>query len=353
MWTKSWQIARFFNIPIKVHWSFGLMILYVFLIGWKESMNARGIMGFAGFVALLFICVLLHEFGHALTARRYGVDTKDIIISPVGGIARLVSMPQESLAEFWVAIMGPAVNVAIALLLAIIISLTPLSFMPTGTAATVFNEIQNMFPLLMWMNIGLVIFNLIPAFPMDGGRVLRSLLTLRWSLLQSTRIASFSGQTIAVAFIFWGLYQGEYILPFIGLFVFITAALEYRNMKRYNASLQQTAAQMARPFTPLFAEDPMERAREVYDLGREKYFLVLDHAYHPRGVLHPEDIASCDDLCRIENRVSDFMHPVTQKVTHDQSLEEVMHIFQTSDAQVLPVYSGYHLIGVIHRSILE
>ena len=283
MWTKSWQIARLFSIPVKVHWSFGLMILYVFFVGWKESMNYAGIFGFGLFVMLLFGCVLLHELGHALTARRYGVGTKDIIISPIGGIARLLRMPDKPWSEFWVAIMGPAVNVGIAVVLGILISVTPLSFSPTGHVSEVFSHFSNLVPLLMWINIGLVIFNLIPAFPMDGGRIFRALLSLKWSPLQSTRIASYFGQTIAMGFIFYGLYHGEYILPFIGVFVFVTAALEYRGMKQLNAARKQQILGFMHPLIPLFEHDPPSKAKEILAESPHQHILVIDNQYKAIG----------------------------------------------------------------------
>jgi len=349
MWTKSWQIARFYSIPIKVHWSFMLMVVYVFFVGWKESMEAIAILGFGFFVALLFVCVLLHELGHALTARRYGVSTKDIIISPIGGVARLRRMPRKPWSEFWVAIMGPAVNIAIALILAIIISVTPLSFIPAGAPSQLFGNIANLFPLLMWINLGLVIFNLIPAFPMDGGRIFRSLLSLRWSPLQSTRIASYSGQFIASGFIFYGLYQGEFILPFIGVFVFVTAAMEYRNMKRFSAAQSQKVLHITRPVKPLFVDDPIHRVYELLENSDDNHLIVLNDKYQAIGYIDtcklvPEDESDSRFMVR------DYMIQGVKEVHYTASIADVALEFEDHPYPIFAVSTDNYLLGSIRQN---
>lgn len=322
------------------------MVLYVFFVGWKESMAWSGILGFGLFVALLFACVLLHELGHALTARRYGVSTKDIIISPIGGVARLYRMPQKPWAEFWVAIMGPAVNVGIALLLAIVISITPLSFTPTGDISTLFSKVSNLVPLLMWINLGLVIFNLIPAFPMDGGRVFRSLLSLRWSPLQSTRIASYSGQTIAMGFIFYGVYQGEYILPFIGVFVFVTAALEYRHMKQVNAARSQKILEVTRPLTPLFLDDPIDRAVELQINSAEEQLVVLDQAYNAVGFFDTQQLSTH----KFGDRIADLDIHEIDHVNYGDTIDEVAQKFEDRELPIFAVYTDDYLLGIVRKN---
>jgi Zn-dependent protease len=346
MWSKSWEIARIFSIPLKIHWSFGLMVFYVFFVGWKESMESFAILGFAIFVALLFCCVLLHELGHALMARYYGVSTRDIIISPIGGVARLHRMPQQPWAEFWVAIMGPAVNVAIALVLAIAISVTPLSFLPQGELANLFGHMSNIIPFLLWVNLGLVVFNLIPAFPMDGGRVFRSLLALRWSPLQSTRIASFSGQFIAVAFIFYGVYHGEYLLPFIGVFVFVTAAMEYKNMKRLTAARGQKIFHLAQPLKPLFIDDSMSRVEELLETSHDEYLIVLNRQYSAIGYIEANKIPS--DFFPHE-AVRDYMTEGIKAVHHSDSIADVAEKFETESEPIFAVTADHYLLGSIRR----
>lgn len=113
----SFQIAKFFGIPVFVHWSFGLIFAWIFYLGYSNEWNWTSISVAVAFVLALFVCVVMHEFGHALMARRFGVKTRDIILSPIGGVARLDRLPEKPMQEFYVAIAGPLVNIGIILLL--------------------------------------------------------------------------------------------------------------------------------------------------------------------------------------------------------------------------------------------
>src|SRR5215216_1865032 len=168
----QWKLGRFAGIDVYVHATFLLLIGWVGYSHWLENQNWAEVLSGIHFILALFLCVVLHEYGHALTARRYGIKTRDITLYPIGGVARLERMPDKPIEELWVALMGPAVNVVIAALLFAYLSATnglvPLSNLTIASGS--FAE------RLMMVNVSLVLFNLIPAFPMDGGRVLRALL---------------------------------------------------------------------------------------------------------------------------------------------------------------------------------
>jgi Zn-dependent protease len=354
MLSKSWHLATFFNIPVKIHWSFLLMGLYVVLIGWKESMDTWGMLGFGGFVLLLFVCVLLHEYGHALTARKYGVETKDIIISPIGGMARLMSIPRKPIQEFWIALMGPAVNVVIAIILAIIIYFSGLTWLPEGTPTTFFNDWKNMPSMLMGINIGLVIFNMIPAFPMDGGRVLRALLAFKLHRVKATRIASFIGQGLAVAFIAFGIYQGEYILPFIGVFVFMTATYEFRSVKQFAKAEETTAGSIARKDYPvLFLHDPIDRAHELYLNKGAQSFIVLDASWQAIGILPEIMIEQSLEHAERPSWVAQYMIPGIQKVKAEANIHEMIDLIHSSSKPLLLVYREDQCIGIVDRNDIQ
>ncbi|MBK7345234.1 MAG: site-2 protease family protein [Saprospiraceae bacterium] len=164
-------LFTFRGIPVRIHWSFGLLLLWVWYTGVRFGMDWPAIGVLALLMLSLFACVVLHEFGHALTAKRYGIDTRDIILSPIGGVARLNKIPEKPIQEFLVALAGPAVNVIIALILGIIAWIAlPQGIEIQGESETAVFWIGNFVPLLFWMNLYLVLFNMIPAFPMDGGR---------------------------------------------------------------------------------------------------------------------------------------------------------------------------------------
>ena len=149
---------------------------------------------------LLFLCVLAHEFGHILTARAFGVLTPDVILLPIGGVARLERIPEKPLEEFLIAIAGPLVNVVIGLGLVLVTSAT----LDGGSLATVESAKVSMVDRLASVNLFLALFNLIPAFPMDGGRILRALLSARLGFVRATEIAAMIGQWVAFALGFIG-----------------------------------------------------------------------------------------------------------------------------------------------------
>jgi Zn-dependent protease len=175
-----------------------------------------------GLVLAIFGCVVLHELGHALAARRYGIQTKKITLLPIGGLASLERIPDEPKQELWVALAGPAVNVAIALVL---LAITPaFALLPDDASLTV-STFEGLLATLLQANVMLVLFNLVPAFPMDGGRVLRALLALRMGRVRATQIASSLGQFLAVGFVLWGLFSNP-MLVLIGIFIFFGAQSE-------------------------------------------------------------------------------------------------------------------------------
>lgn len=219
----SYRLGRIAGIDVNIHATFALLIAWILLTHWLAGQTFNAAIGGLAFVTAIFGCVLLHELGHALAARRFGIGTRDITLLPIGGVARLERMPEKPIQELWVALAGPAVNVAIAAALYAWLLLThqlvPLSQL--GVATGPFVE------RLLIVNMLLIVFNMIPAFPMDGGRCVRALLALRLEYAKATRIAAGLGQVIAVGFVVLGLFSNPFLL-LIGVFVWIGAAQEAR-----------------------------------------------------------------------------------------------------------------------------
>src|SRR5208283_5205549 len=220
----SWKIGRLAGIDVYMHATFLLLVGFIVVATWVESHNvARTLFG-VFFVLVMFGCIVLHELGHALTARRYGIRTRDIVLLPIGGVARLERMPEDPNQELQVALAGPAVNVLIASGLFAV--LAAMGRIPTlRQAATIRWTGHDFLPSLMAVNVWLVLFNLIPAFPMDGGRVLRALLAKRMDYTEATQTAAHIGQGIAFVFGFLGLFFDPFLL-FIALFVWMGASGE-------------------------------------------------------------------------------------------------------------------------------
>lgn len=269
----SWSLSlgRLAGIELKVHLTFFLLLAWIGAAMWT-SVGPRAAADGVLFVVLLFGCVVLHELGHALAARRYGIGTRDILLLPIGGLASLDRMPDDPRQEVVVALAGPLVNVVIAALLfglfgAKLVLLDPQSF---GSGW------QNFLDRLATTNLALAIFNMIPAFPMDGGRVLRALLAFRIPRADATQIAARVGQGLAILFAFLGLL-GNPILILIAIFVFFAA-----NAESYSATLHDLAR--GRPihdaliteFESLSPDDDLRAAADLLLATTQKEFPVVD-----------------------------------------------------------------------------
>lgn len=219
---RSWKLGRAFGINLYVHWTFLFLVAFVLYENWSVGGEE---LAFYGGIALLgtITCVVLHELGHALMARRFGIPTRDITLYPIGGVARLERMSDRPMEEFCIAVAGPAVNVVIAALLAVpaMIAMRQIDFAHL-TPLTLMSHI----PLVLFLvNVLLVLFNMLPAFPMDGGRVFRALLVPPLGRLRATQIAAGVGTVFAVLFVVFGFKLNPF-LPVIGVFTFFAGRQE-------------------------------------------------------------------------------------------------------------------------------
>lgn len=217
----SLTVGRLFGTAIRLHATFVLFLMLIAGVSFAWG-GVGAAVATTSLILLLFGCVVLHEFGHILAARRYGVHTRDVVLLPIGGIARMARMPETPGQEIVVALAGPAVNVVIAGALFI-----AMGGFPTATA-TLQPTASGLVEQLFYANILLVLFNMLPAFPMDGGRVLRALLAMWKGHALATRIAARTGQALAVAFGVLGLLSGNIILALVGVFIFLAASSENR-----------------------------------------------------------------------------------------------------------------------------
>ncbi|MCK9461494.1 MAG: site-2 protease family protein [Proteobacteria bacterium] len=213
----SLKIGSLFGIPIRLHFSMAIVPLFAFST--VESGDFAGIALALGLTVLLFGSVVAHELGHALVARRFGVRTEDIVLLPIGGVARIVNLPKRPVHEIAIAAAGPAVSIALATAAYVLLLVPSLFMSPVAVAAA---------SVFIKMNVILGLFNLVPALPMDGGRVLRGLLALKRDYLSATRIAVRIGRGLAIAGMVYAIWAGDLMLGFIALFVFMGAGSEER-----------------------------------------------------------------------------------------------------------------------------
>ena len=269
--TWSFPIGRLLGSELRVHVTFFLLLIWVAWAAWAEAGPEAALTNLA-FVLALFACVVAHEYGHALTARRYGIATPDITLLPIGGLARLERMPEDPGQEIVVALAGPAVNVVIFLVILLVLGATP--------GADAFSRIETgeigFAEQLAVVNLFLVVFNLIPAFPMDGGRVLRAALSLRMDRVRATRIAARAGQAVALAFGFAGLSTGNPMLVLIAVFVFVAAGAEAQDvaMRSLARSLMARDA-MITEFEALSPDDGLDAAARALIRTTQAEFPVL------------------------------------------------------------------------------
>ena len=288
----SYKVARVAGIDVKIHFTFLLILAYFGAIYWQQGGLAGAVTGM-GFTLLLFLCVLLHEFGHAFAARAYGIRTPDITLLPIGGVARLERMPDKPVQELVVAIAGPAVNVLIAAGLLI--------FLAASLRMSNFTEIEQagggILENLLAVNVILVAFNAIPAFPMDGGRVVRALLAMVMDHIKATTIAARIGQGVAVLFALASLggpllqslapglmrgtflesFSGNPMLLFIALFVFSGAGQELAYARARSVVGRRTVSDvMHSGFASIPTGTPVAHALAFAKAGAQWAFPVVD-----------------------------------------------------------------------------
>jgi len=269
--TWSFSLGRLLGSELRVHVTFFLLLAWVGFAAYSSGGIPAAIENLI-FVLALFACVVAHEFGHALMARRYGIKTPDITLLPIGGLARLERMPDQPMQEVWVALAGPAVNIAIWLVL--------VAFgagMPFETMAQIDTTGPGLLNRLAYVNLLLAAFNMIPAFPMDGGRVFRALLCLKMNRVKATKVAAMGGQVVAVAFGFWGLSTGNPILVLIAVFVFVAANSESQDVAMRSVARRVLARDaMITEFHALSPSDTLATAAQAAVHTTQHEFPVLD-----------------------------------------------------------------------------
>lgn len=290
----------------------------------------------------IIACVVLHEYGHALTARRFGIKTRDITLYPIGGVARLERMPQKPLQELWVALAGPAVNVVIAVALWIWL-VTTQTFQPVGVLSVTTGPFAER---LLATNLFMVGFNLIPAFPMDGGRVLRALLALRLEYTQTTSIAAAIGQGLALLLGFAGLFGNPKLL-FIALFAWIGAAKEasMTQMRSALAGIPVSRA-MLTDFKMLAPSDTLSRAVELVPQGSQHDFPVVANE-SVVGILTRADLLNALPQRPPSTPVNAFMQEQFVSVEAAEMLESLFARMQECECHTVPVTQGGMLVGLV------
>jgi Zn-dependent protease len=338
----AWKIGTIAGIAVYVHATFFLLLTWVAVAHWSQGRDIGAAIAGVAFILALFGCVVLHELGHALTARRYGIPTRDITLLPIGGVARLERMPEEPLQELWVAVAGPAVNVVIAA--ALYVWLQAAGILEPGARVTVSEG--PFLVRLMIVNIILVVFNLLPAFPMDGGRIVRAVLATRMEYTRATQIAATLGQGMALLFGFVGFFTNPFLL-FIALFVWIGAAQE-ASLVQVRSALSGIPVRraMITEFRTLGPQDSLRHAAEVLLAGTQQDFPVVD-ADRVIGILLRVDLLAALAAHRHEAVVGDVMRREFALVDSHEMLDAAFIRLQRGQVHTGPVVHGGRLVGLL------
>lgn len=344
---QAFQIARLWGIPVRLHWTFLLLFVALGMLASGREDAGPYFLWSSLMVLVIFLCVVLHEFGHALTARRFGVRTVDIILSPIGGIARLDRLPPRPVEEFLVAIAGPLVNVAIAALVYGVIWLAGIDLAeglmallgPDAQEGGEFSFAESFLPAILFLNITLAVFNLLPAFPMDGGRILRALLAVRLGRLKATRIAAAVGQVLAVGLVLFGLWQFSIITALIGGFIFITAMREYQGVQMDERLQHARVVDLFRPLGigTLQTSTQLLEAADQMRRNISQNFLVLDDAGQVYGALVGAAVLAAAKEGALEQPVTSYCHTAGAPLSLDDTLYDALQHMHAPGCAILPV----------------
>ncbi len=338
----AFQVAVVAGIPVRLHITF---LLFLVWIGWTGQSQSGW--QWPIYVLAVFFCVVLHEFGHALTAKKYGIKTTNITLYPIGGVAMLESRPTAK-QELWVTIMGPAVNVVIAGLLYLYMWISPQQFQLTSDI-----RVGGILPALFFTNISLALFNLIPAFPMDGGRILRAALSLRLGELRATRIAAGVGQVVAIGLGVAGIITSQVILMLIAFFVFLVAGQELTStVTRSLLAGRKVRDAMMRNFATLPHGTTLQEASELLIAGSQTDFPVTSGS-DVLGILERSELSIGLTEDGPHAYVAGRMNRNANRCRPDDDLEWAAEQFAAAGRRPVLVMEGDDLVGMLTQENLS
>jgi Zn-dependent protease/CBS domain-containing protein len=347
----SFKIGRFSGIDVRVHWTFLLLLAFYAFVGYQNSGSLAGALTPTAVIVALFICVVLHEFGHSLVAQRLGIVVRSITLLPIGGVSNLETLPEKPADEVKITLAGPLVNVVLAPIFfgaGLLLGAEPR--MPTDLFTGI-GSVGQFFFYLGYLNVVLAVFNLIPAFPLDGGRVLRGLLATRLGAPRATEIASRVGQLFALAFFLIGLLGGNFLLALIGVFIFFGANGEAQMVRQreLTSGLSVSDVMGTKPRTETVTPD--HTFGQVLDSvihGYQEDFPVVDQNGKLLGMITREEIMTAAHSPERYASVRDLMKTDVPTISSQADLfEEALPALRQSGLRALPVTEDGELVGML------
>ncbi len=348
----SFRLGTIGGIGVFIHWTFSILILFIIFSSYRAGQDASQMLWMVAFVLCIFGTVFLHELGHATAAKRYHIKTKDITLLPIGGVARLERMPEKPKEELVVALAGPAVNVVIAIVCSFFV-IFPESQQQAEEQLMAGINAQNFLLNFFMINIWLSVFNLIPAFPMDGGRVLRALLSLRIPRVKATLIAARTGQILAAGFVFAGFYVNPFLI-FIGLFVMLGAQAELESVRTGHVMKGSFTGQITmQKYEILDVNQSIGDAVHKILNGQCKTFLVTDNGV-PAGTLNREAVIKALAENGQHSRISEVMKTGVMYIESTLPIEEAYRKMTEQRTDMAVITENGRMTGVLDtENILE
>lgn len=348
----SFRVAEIAGIPIRIHISFFLILL----LGAYQWGSMTGTLNGAVFglalMILLFVCVTLHELGHSLVAKTFGVPVRQIVLLPLGGVAQITKNPEKPVHELLIAIAGPLVNVVLAILLFVPLglTLTPTVLTGHGLLPEGLGNTPSLTTALLWLfaaNVSLAIFNFIPAFPLDGGRVLRALLAMFMGFPRATRIAAAVGQWIAILLGLYSVFSGNFVLTLVAVFIFFGAGQETAEAQAKTVldTLRVGDAYNKHALT-LAVGDRVSRVVDYILTSYQPDFAVMQ-ARNPIGIVTRNDVLATLASAPGDIFVTEIMQRGFLKVEANKSLTEVRQAMEEKGTRIAAVYDGAAYLGLI------
>lgn len=341
----SIKLGKIAGISIFMHWSFSILIAYIIFINYRTGNSTFQMLWSLAFILSIFATVVLHELGHALAAKKFGIQTKDITLLPIGGLARLESLPEKPKEELIVAIAGPMVNVALAILTGIFIDFPD---NPEALSLQLSKGINadTFFLNFYIVNIFLAIFNMIPAFPMDGGRVLRALLAFQFEKHIATQIAARIGQLLALGFIALGFFVNPFLI-LIGVFVIMGAQMEAEfTQSKFVIKGYKVRDILMKQYQSIDANEPLKTATTLLLDSQSKNFLITENQ-EPAGTLNRDQII----MGLSEHGENTPIHTVMNQnlifLDANAQLESVFELIYKNKANLLLVMENNELVGTL------
>ncbi|MDR6757086.1 Zn-dependent protease/predicted transcriptional regulator [Mycoplana sp. BE70] len=341
-WSVTLGTVR--GTAIRMHMTFLLLLVWIWLMHYRIG-GAPAAWEGTVFVVCVFACVVLHEFGHIAVARRFGIRTPDIILLPIGGVARLERMPTKPFEELLIAIAGPLVNVVIAALLVAFIG----GAVGWDELTTPEDPSVNFLVRLAGVNVFLVLFNMIPAFPMDGGRVLRAVLAMRWPWGRATRVAARIGQGVAFAMGIVGLFYNP-LLILIAVFVYLAAQAEAQGSDLEAISGQVAVGDvMVTKFAVLEPSARLDDAVELLLATSQNEFPIVGADGTFEGLLTRDGIIAAMKEGRAHASVLSVMRAEIPTIARDTAINESLRIMRAANSSAAAVVDqDKRLVGLMN-----